>query len=58
MTASLPAARSVDHVSMEALFSHPRRAYPRRGDRPFCFSGGLNENGTGSVSGIDRDQRA
>lgn len=35
MTASLPAARSVDHVSMETRFSHPRRAYPRRGDRPF-----------------------
>jgi hypothetical protein len=35
MTASLPAARSVDHMSMEARFSHPRRAYPRRWDRPF-----------------------
>ncbi len=28
MTVSLPEARSVDHVSKEVRFSHPRRAYP------------------------------
>lgn len=58
MTVPLPEARSVDHVSKEVRFSHPRRAYPVVGIGLFSFSGGLNENGPGSVSGTDRNQCA
>lgn len=56
MTVSLPEARSVDHVSKEVRFSHPRRAYPVVGIGLFSFSGGLKESGIGSIPSSDFNQ--